>query len=74
MRYARSNLAAALERWVEQGIAPEEISATKNKSAASPIVRTRPLCAYPKLARYKGAGSIEDAANFQCVVPGKPKD
>ena len=69
---ARSDLAAALERWVEQGIAPEEIIATKNKSAASRIVRTRPLCAYPKVARYKGTGSTDDAANFQCVVPGRP--
>ena len=32
------------------------------------IDRTRPLCAYPAVARYKGAGSIDDAANFSCVV------
>jgi feruloyl esterase len=28
--------------------------------------RTRPLCAYPKVARYKGTGSIEEAASFSC--------
>jgi feruloyl esterase len=28
--------------------------------------RTRPLCAYPKVAKYKGSGSLEDAANFAC--------
>jgi hypothetical protein len=28
--------------------------------------RTRPLCAYPKVARYTGSGSVEDAANFSC--------
>ena len=47
--------------------------ATKSKSAANPVVRTRPLCAYPKVAKYKGTGSTDDAANFQCVMPEKPK-
>ncbi len=70
---ARSNIAAALERWVEQGVAPEEIIATRNKSAASPVVRTHPLCAYPKVAKYKGTGSTDDAANFQCVMPERPR-
>jgi feruloyl esterase len=31
--------------------------------------RTRPLCSYPQLARYKGQGSIDEAANFSCVAP-----
>jgi len=68
------NIAAALERWVEEGTAPEEIIATKYKSATNPasgIERTRPLCAYPKVARYKGAGSTNDAANFVCVAPSR---
>jgi len=63
------NIAAALERWVEQGVAPEEIIAARRKNAAdaaSAIERTRPLCAYPKAARYKGSGSTDDAANFEC--------
>jgi feruloyl esterase len=30
------------------------------------VVRTRPLCAYPEVAKYKGSGSIDDAANFSC--------
>jgi feruloyl esterase len=34
------------------------------------VVRTRPLCAYPKVARYNGPGSIDDAANFRCVEAG----
>ena len=33
------------------------------------VQRTRPLCAYPKVARYSGQGSIDDAANFSCVAP-----
>jgi hypothetical protein len=32
-------------------------------------VRTRPLCPYPKIAKYKGSGSIDDAANFACAKP-----
>jgi feruloyl esterase len=28
--------------------------------------RTRPLCAYPKVATYKGSGDVEQAANFTC--------
>jgi hypothetical protein len=63
------DIAAALERWVEQGIAPEQIIAAKSKSArdsASAVDRTRPLCAYPKVAHYRGSGSIDDAANFEC--------
>jgi len=62
------DLAAALELWVEQGTAPKEIIATKYKTAspASGVARTRPLCAYPQTAQYKGSGSTDDAANFVC--------
>ncbi len=63
------DIAAALERWVEQGIAPEQIIAAKHKNAmdpASAVERTRPLCAYPKEAGYRGSGSTDDASNFEC--------
>jgi feruloyl esterase len=33
------------------------------------VDRTRPLCVYPKVAVYTGAGSTDDAANFKCRVP-----
>ena len=61
-------MARALERWVEDSVAPEQIVATKYKgaNAASGVLRTRPLCAYPKKATYKGTGSTDDAANFTC--------
>jgi feruloyl esterase len=65
------DIAAALERWVEHGVAPEQIIAVKHGSAtdpASPIVRTRPLCAYPKVAHYKGSGSTDEAVNFECIA------
>ncbi len=57
----------ALERWVENGIAPEQSIASH--STDGKVDRTRPLCPYPQVARYKGAGSIDDAANFVCQTP-----
>jgi hypothetical protein len=66
------NMSAALERWVEQGTTPSAIVATKYNSPAGPssgVKFTRPLCPYPQVARYKGAGSENDAANFACAAP-----
>src|SRR5262249_8870695 len=56
----------ALDAWVEKGIAPDSIPASHATSGE--VDRTRPLCAYPAVAQYRGAGSIDDAANFSCVV------
>jgi len=53
---------APLESWVEKGIAPDQIIGKGNGI-------TRPLCVYPKVARYKGSGDANDASNFQCVAP-----
>jgi len=67
----RHSVAQALEQWVEHGTAPGEIVATKYKidgNPASGLVRTRPLCPYPQVARYKGSGSTDDAANFTCIA------
>lgn len=58
----------AVVGWVEQGKAPDSIIGTAPASTPWPG-RTRPLCAYPKQARYVGTGSIEDAANFRCEYP-----
>jgi hypothetical protein len=33
------------------------------------VVRTRPLCPYPQVARYRGTGSTDEAANFTCKAP-----
>jgi feruloyl esterase len=54
-----------IDNWVEKGVAPERVIATKAATAATPA-RTRPLCAYPLRAVYKGSGSIDDEANFTC--------
>lgn len=66
-----------LVRWVEEGIAPDSITASARGASdaveANPDVpaswsstRSRPLCAYPKVARYKGSGDPEVAASFEC--------
>jgi feruloyl esterase len=33
------------------------------------VVRTRPLCPYPQVAKYKGTGSIDRAESFACTAP-----
>lgn len=58
---------SAIVPWVEQGKAPGEIIAAH--SAKGKVDRTRPLCPYPQLAKYKGSGSIDEAANFACAAP-----
>lgn len=58
----------ALEKWVEKGVEPERIVAS-HANASGVVDRTRPLCAYPKIAKYKGNGSIDDAKSFACVEP-----
>ena len=66
-----------LVNWVEKGQAPDSVIASARGAgnaggvnadlpAAWSATRSRPLCAYPKVARYKGSGSVEDAANFSC--------
>jgi feruloyl esterase len=55
----------ALLSWVEDGKAPETLTAARRDQAGA-ITRSRPLCQYPLVARYKGAGNTDDAANFVC--------
>jgi feruloyl esterase len=56
-----------LEQWVEQGKAPDKLIASH--FTAGKVDRTRPLCPYPQVAKYKGTGSIDQAENFVCAVP-----
>ena len=58
----RFDMLGAVVDWVEQGKAPDAVIAT---GKAFPN-RSRPLCAYPQYAKYKGQGNPEDAANFEC--------
>jgi feruloyl esterase len=58
-----------LVSWVENGTAPDTIIATKFVNNTPPAVEmTRPLCVYPKVAKYNGSGSTSLAANFTCVT------
>ena len=60
----QANFMSALERWVEGGSAPDDI--TTHRISGNRIEMSRPLCPYPQTAVYKGVGSINDAANFEC--------
>ena len=53
-----------LVKWVENGVAPESVTASSR--ATNPIKFTRPICAWPKAANYKGSGSRTDASNWSC--------
>jgi Tannase and feruloyl esterase len=66
---AEHDLVVGLEHWVEQGVAPTRIIATKfsGDDPAKGIAMTRPLCPYPQVAKYSGSGDIAEAKNFACV-------
>jgi Tannase and feruloyl esterase len=72
----------AIIAWVEKGTAPDRIVAANHNNSSPfpsgglfdfriaqnfPAGGTRPLCPYPQIPRYKGAGMTNDAANFACV-------
>jgi feruloyl esterase len=58
---------SVLEQWVESNKPPDRILASREVDGKT--VRTRPLCPYPQVAKYKGSGSTDDAANFVCSAP-----
>ncbi len=58
------DMVAALDAWRDGGKAPEQVNASRVRDGK--VDRTRPLCAWPSVAKYKGSGSIDDAANFVC--------
>ena len=58
----RFDLLQAVVDWVEQGRASDAVTATGQAFPG----RSRPLCAYPQYAAYKGQGDPEDATNFAC--------
>jgi hypothetical protein len=66
----REDLFAAMAHWVEDGVAPAQVIATKyvDDAPAKGIALQRPLCAYPRKAWYKGSGDTSDAASFTCEL------
>ena len=67
-RDAEHHVVSAVIRWVEDGVAPEKIVATRFGTGGT-VVRQRPVCPYPAQATYSGSGDVNDAANFSCVTP-----
>jgi hypothetical protein len=63
----RHDSMTAMVDWVEKGKAPASMMGSRVVN--NQVVRTRPLCPYPQVARYSGKGSIDEAANFTCVAP-----
>lgn len=73
------DLVDALVKWVEEGIAPDAITAKARGTGANVVNsevpatwapnRTRPLCTYPSVPIYNGSGNVELAASFSCVTP-----
>ncbi|MBL4826106.1 MAG: tannase/feruloyl esterase family alpha/beta hydrolase [Spongiibacteraceae bacterium] len=66
------DMLAVLEDWAERDIAPERIVAAKyrDNDMRQPLVRTRPLCAYPAVARWDGLGDVNREESFICATTG----
>jgi len=64
------NPMAALERWREKGVAPDQILAIRVTSGVVDL--TRPLCPYPQVAVHNGVGTTSDSQNFRCVALQEP--
>jgi len=62
---------APLVKWVEERRAPDAIVATKyvNDRPADGVALTRPICAYPQVARWSGWGDATKAESFSCREP-----
>jgi hypothetical protein len=67
------NMQLALERWVEKGVAPGVIVATRHldDDASKGVQMTRPLCPYPQESKYRGSGDTSQAGSFECVTVSK---
>jgi len=64
-RDADHHVVSAVIKWVEQGVAPERIIATR--FSGNTLTLSRPLCPYPAQAVYNGSGDVNVASNFACV-------
>lgn len=64
----KHDILLAMIQWVENGIAPDSLVATKyaNDSPLGPVLRQRPLCMYPKTAKYMGTGDVNRAESWEC--------
>ena len=60
----------AIIRWVEQGEAPDKLIAERRDSSGK-VICTRPLFPFPRVAKYKGSGSTDEAENFVGELPAR---
>ncbi len=65
-----TGLMEAIVRWVEEGQAPDKLMAERRDSRGK-VIQTRPLFPFPQVAKYKGTGSTDDAANFVSRMPAQ---
>ncbi len=65
---AEHDILLALMEWTEKGKAPDSIIATKwqNDTLFNEVERQRPLCVYPKIAKYVGKGDVNEASSWTC--------
>ena len=65
---AAYDMTRALETWVEEGIAPNKIIATKyiDNKPEKGVEFSRPLCPYPQVRTYNGTGDKTAASNYEC--------
>lgn len=65
-----TNYIAALEKWLDTGVAPEQLDAP----FVDPITRKptgggRIICAHPSVVTYDGTGKPNDPMSFSCQIP-----
>lgn len=65
---AQHDVLLAMMAWVENGTAPTQIIGTKfeNDTEHDAVLRQRPLCVYPKQAKYNGTGDVDSAESWTC--------
>jgi feruloyl esterase len=61
------DMLSALDAWVTHGDAPKQLIAAHYEDGKP--TRTIPVCAFPKVARWTGKGSSDDAKNYTCTTP-----
>jgi hypothetical protein len=65
-----NSLFSALREWVERGVLPNGVIATKFTIAGEPrsaVVKARRICPYPRLAQWNHQRGGSDAANYVCL-------
>ncbi|MDQ2834032.1 MAG: tannase/feruloyl esterase family alpha/beta hydrolase [Acidobacteriota bacterium] len=65
----RYDLMLSLERWVERGVAPQMFIGSGEALRDPTKTMSRPICPYPQVTRYKGAGDTNDSESFMCAPP-----